>query len=89
MNKKTISTAAVEALKHAGKSLTPTQIFDLILEKKLYEFKAKEPLNILKSELRKHCANSSTPMRKSALYFYLHKDGSYGLLNDSDGRSVV
>lgn len=79
--KKTICSAAIEALKKSEKPLKSHEIFNLIIQNNLYVFKAKNPLNVLKAELRKHSKgnNMSLNTRK---YFQSFSDGTFGILEE-------
>ncbi len=50
----TIIEAAVSVLKSAGKSLSAEEIYDLICKRQLFCFGAKNPLSVLKAELRRN-----------------------------------
>lgn len=69
MEKLTICGAIIQALKQAGKPLTPNEIFDLIIANKLYEFKSKTPLSVLKAEIRKHLEGLELKEMSSIKYF--------------------
>jgi len=79
MKKQTICTAAIEALRKNGKSMTASAIHDSIVQNDLYQFKAKDPLSILKSELRKHTEGVTLPVKKGISYFKIQEDGTYWL----------
>jgi hypothetical protein len=80
MRKHTICSAAIEALNSAGKALTIKELFEFISSKSLYQFKAKEPLSILKSTLRKHTSGVISKEKIGVSYFKLTNDGKYQLL---------
>lgn len=44
---RTITQAAIEVLKHSGKTLTVSEIYAKIIEHSLYEFHAQDPLSVL------------------------------------------
>ncbi len=50
----TIIKAAIEALKLEERPMTAEELYDAICRRKLYSFGAKDPLSILRSELRRH-----------------------------------
>ena len=80
MSKHTICSAAIEALKNANKPLTINELFDFINSNNLYQFKAKQPINILKAALRKHTFGVSSKEKMGVSYFKLNSDGKYQLL---------
>ena len=79
MKKQTICSAAIEALEKNNKPLSAQSIFDYITKNNLYDFKAKSPLSILKSELRKHSEGITLPLKARVKYFQLLNDGNYWL----------
>jgi restriction system protein len=79
MKKNTITSAAIEVLKKNAKPLSAEEIYDSILKQQLYEFKAKEPLSILKSELRKHSEGIELKGKSGTKYFVFQKDKTYAL----------
>lgn len=52
--KTTIKSAAQKAIKISGQALKPKEIYEVILENKLFEFNAKSPMSVLSSVLRKY-----------------------------------
>jgi hypothetical protein len=54
MARTTIIDACVTTLQEASKPLAPGEIYRRIIDKELFEFKAKDPLSILRSSIRKH-----------------------------------
>jgi len=79
MKKQTICTAAIETLKTNGKVMRANEIYDFIIKNNLYQFKAKDPLSILKSELRKHSAGITLAGKTGTKHFQLQKDGYYAI----------
>jgi restriction system protein len=51
----TVIEAALEVLRSANRPLTASEIFAEIQTRKLYAFAAKDPLNVLRAQLRRHC----------------------------------
>lgn len=79
MKKHTICTAAIDTLKTNGKAMRANEIYDFIIKNHLYQFKAKEPLSILKSELRKHSEGIELAGKSGNKYFVFQKDKTYSL----------
>lgn len=73
----TICQAAIMVLTEAQKPLFPQEIYIAILGNALYDFKAKNPLGVLKSELRKHSVGVNVPLQGQLKYFQLLDDGSF------------
>jgi hypothetical protein len=80
MKKHTICSAAIQALTNAGKPLSINELFDFINSNSLYQFKAKEPINILRSTIRKHTTGVTSREKLGISYFRLDNDGKYQLL---------
>ena len=58
----TILDACVDVLSKSQQAMTAEEIYDQIHRRGLYEFKAKDPRNIVRSTLRKHL-RASRPHR--------------------------
>ncbi len=52
--KTTIKSAAQQAIKIKGQALKSKEIYEVILEHKLFEFNATSPMSVLNSVLRKY-----------------------------------
>lgn len=77
MKKRTIKEAIIEALKRSQKSLSSKDIYDLIIEKDLYRFRAEKPEHIVKVEIRRHCEGVEFPTARPDKYFQILKNGTY------------
>ncbi|MCM2357511.1 MAG: restriction endonuclease [Geobacteraceae bacterium] len=84
----------VEAIKQvmlvAGKPLTPSEAYDLIVKKKLYSFNADNPSHIVRSQIRRHCKGLDFPSSKPTKHFEEFEDGKYYFLEKPlKARAVV
>lgn len=77
MKKRTIKEAAIEALKRSGKPLSIKDIYAVIITDDLYRFNAIHPINILKTEIRRHCEGVDFPTANATKYFQILSDGRY------------
>lgn len=77
MVKKTIHQVAVDALQKNGHPMLLNEIFDFIILHDLYQFKAINPFDVLRTVIRKHCAGMDFPSANKTKYFQLTKDGRY------------
>lgn len=77
MKKQTICTAALEALKSNNKPMSADEIYDFIIKNDLYKFKAKNPISVLKAELRKHTSDVIHRGKKGNDHFRLNDSGLY------------
>lgn len=81
MEKKfTIKNAVAEALRLENKPLTSKEIYEIILQKNLYSFKAKNPLSLINTELRSHCKGLELKTSKPDKIFKIVDDNKYSLL---------
>ena len=80
MAKKTIHQVISEVLGAAGRPMTSREIYQAILEQSLYEFKAKDPANIVRNQLRRHCIDVTATRGASVKYFKMTDDGRFALL---------
>ena len=78
--KQSIHQVAASVLKDAGKPMTASEIYTAIKEKNLYEFKAKNPESILRSQLRRHTANIDVANKAKQCVFHLDADGRFLLM---------
>lgn len=77
MKIRTVTEAAIEALKQNGKPLSARNIYEFIIKKDLYRFNAENPLNIVKISIRRHCEGVEFPTAKPNKYFKILVDGTY------------
>jgi restriction system protein len=77
MRQRTVSEAAIEALKQSGKPLSARSIYLFIVEKDLYRFNAENPENIVRISIRRHCEGVDFPSAKPNKYFKILLDGTY------------
>ena len=77
--KKSIHQVAVEVLQAAGTPMSAAEIYAVINEKNLYEFKAKNPEGVLRSQLRRHTRNIAVANRVKESVFTLDDDGRFAI----------
>lgn len=61
--RKTICDAIVEVLSKVDRPLSAPEIYSRIVERKLYQFKAKQPINIVYAELNRGCKGTNHPQK--------------------------
>lgn len=72
----TIIEAIKEVLKDESEGLSSADIYQRIIDKKLYEFGAKNPIGVVNGEIRRHCAGLDFPTAHPVKYFSIAgKDG--------------
>lgn len=83
----TIIKAITEVIKRENKPLTHQEIYSLIVKQNLYEFKAQDPLNIVRIMIRRHCYGLKFPSSNKTKYFKVLIDkeniSRYIILDDS------
>lgn len=84
-NKMTIVEAIKQVLKTSAVGMTSQEIYNEIVNRKLYCFGAKTPEVVVHGKLRKHCKNLDFPTASPTKYFYLKervgKKNYYALLD--------
>ena len=70
-----------EVLRTAGRSMSSREIYDEIVRGGLYEFKAKDPANIVRGQLRRHCVGLKKSGGSGIDYFSMTGDGRFALLD--------
>lgn len=77
-------TTIVESIKKVlNQSTTPLsahQIYDAIDKSKLYKFNTKDPLGVVRQQVRRHCEGLFFPSAMPNKYFFQAEKGKYGLL---------
>lgn len=77
---RSIHQAIGEVLRAAGRSMTADEIYSEIIRQALYEFRARKPLDVVKTQLRRHCKDVDFPTAHRRKYFGLDSDGRYTVL---------
>ena len=55
--KKPIHQVAAEVIQQHGRPMTAQEVYQTMVDEKLYEFKAKNPATVVRSQLRRHSKN--------------------------------
>lgn len=76
-----IADVVATVLRAAGEPMTPRAVFDQIVERGLYLFKAKHPFSVLKGQLRRHTKGWDYPSAEPIRYFEQTADGRFRLLD--------
>jgi len=77
MKNLTINEAILEVFKREGKPLLTKDIYNKIIEYDLYRFRAQKPEDIVRIQLRRHCAELDFPTASSIKLFSINKDGAF------------
>ena len=73
----TIYEAAIQVMRDAGKPLSLNEIYALIMDRKLYDFKARDPLGVLRSTIRSRTENIHNPSSNTVRHFRLVGGGKF------------
>ncbi|MFB0980049.1 MAG: DNA-directed RNA polymerase subunit alpha C-terminal domain-containing protein [Alteromonadaceae bacterium] len=79
----TIASAALEVLESLVRPMTKEEIFGYIIERNLFQFGAKKPINVLNVELNRHCEGTEYRQKSSTKLFIKHKSGLFSSINTS------
>jgi restriction system protein len=77
----TIVEAIKEVMKREQKPLTPAQAFEAIVAAGLYNFKAKNPVSIVATQIRRHCKGLDLPKATGTKHFEAHGQNRYYFLD--------
>jgi hypothetical protein len=77
--KKSIHEVAAGVMTEQKLPLTVDQLYHIIQAQCLYEFKAKNPKSVLRSQLRRHCENVMGTKQVSNPLFQVSADGRFHL----------
>jgi restriction system protein len=89
MKKRTINEAILEVFKREGKPLPLKDVYEKIIEYDLYRFRAQNPKDIVRIQLRKHCAGLDFLSAKEKKYFVLNKDGTFWKYEKSKSDHIL
>ena len=78
--KKTITEAIKEVMLAAGKPLAVFEVYESIIAAGLYEFKADQPAQVVRAQIRRHCKDLNFPSASEKKYFQVFADGKYYVL---------
>lgn len=82
----TIIEAIKKILRQKNTPLTIKQIYEYILEKKLYAFSAKDPKSVVRGQIRKHCVGIEFPTANPVKHFILIGKNKYNLANKKQNK---
>ena len=80
MSKLTIVEAAEEALRLLSSPSTVREVYAKIMERSLYKFGAKDPINVLRVQLERHCEQTNWGSEAKTKLFTKCDDGLYELI---------
>ncbi len=84
--KKAIHQVAADILAEQGQPMSVEQIYEIVVARGLYEFKAKNPMSVLRSQLHRHSNNDTSRNKAKVQSFDVTADGRFKLLSSGDTR---
>ncbi len=79
--KRPIHKVVAEVLRERGQPMSAKEIHETIEERHLYNFRARDPLHVVESQLRRHCRELNFPSARAMKYFTVTADGRFALLD--------
>lgn len=79
--KLTITQAIQHVMKSAGKPLTIQEAYEAIVGNNLYQFKADDPVHIVRNEIRRHCVGLDFASASAHKLFAITAQGKYFVLD--------
>jgi hypothetical protein len=76
-----IHKAIADVLRERGQPLSAKDIYEGIVERNLYVFRAQNPQHVVMSQLRRHCKEFNFPSARAMKYFTMSEDGRFQLLD--------
>lgn len=74
---KTIIEAILTVMKDTGTPLSGKEVYQRIVEKKIYEFHAQRPEHVVVTQIRRHCRDLDFPTANPRKYFGMTSDGKF------------
>ena len=84
MRNRTINEAIIEVLKLVEHSMPAKEIYSMIIELDLYQFKSANPYHIVLTQLRRHCVGLNFPTALKEKHYQILPDGTYDLVNSKN-----
>ena len=78
--RKAIHQIAAEILAEHKRPMSVEEIYEVIVSKALYEFKAKSPKSVLRTQMRRHASNDTDSQASSSALFKVASDGRFSLV---------
>jgi restriction system protein len=77
MKRKAVHVVIADILRDADRLMTVKEIYDAIVEGRLYKFQAKDPYNIVRNQLSRHSVENSHSCAATAKQFRMTSDGRF------------
>ena len=77
--KRAIHQVALDIIKEHGRAMTAQEVYQIMVDRNLYQFNAKNPATVVRSQLRRHSKNNETKNKVGDGVFTMHPDGKFEL----------
>src|SRR5258705_169921 len=77
---KTITQAIERVMQQSGRALSIPEVYHDIVRQELYQFKADDPVHIVRNEMRRHCLELDFSSASPTKLFEMTEPGKYFLL---------
>lgn len=77
MARESIADVVVTVLEANKAPMSAKEIYDSIIAKQLYDFKAKDPFAILRAQLNKHCVGNNSKAASTRKLFLRDSEAKY------------
>lgn len=75
----TIADVAAKVVREHGSPMTIDEIYSAIMAQRLFEFKSNQARQVLRTQIRRHCANVQSPAASDRKLFVFISPDKYGL----------
>ncbi|MDX6444414.1 MAG: hypothetical protein QOH71_1488 [Blastocatellia bacterium] len=75
--KRTIILAIKDVMERQGKPMTVQQVYEAIVDRNLYDFKANQPAHVVRSQIRRHCLGLDFPTASDLKHFGIQGKSKY------------
>jgi restriction system protein len=76
----TIIEAVLQIMRESGAAMSPRQVCKAIQERKLYTFRAQDPMGIVRTQMRRHSDGAPQGVASSTIYLKSVARDSYAVL---------
>ncbi len=81
LEKQTIVEAIKQVMKAHDRAMTVQEVYESIVQQNLYDFKASQPLHVVRSQIRRHCLELDFPSASDVKHFQMQGENKYYYLS--------
>ena len=75
--KKAIHQLALDIIQEHGRAMTAQEVYQVMVDRNLYQFNAKNPATVVRSQLRRHSKNNQSKNKTGEGVFTMQSDGTF------------